>query len=384
LDLLETCEELGIQGFSEYLQPIFLENHQEWVQENLLTLEKFSSKREAFNEIRRYCLDQLCQNPDIILKSEDLGSIDKRVLLDFLSRDDLIANEIDLWNFIIKWGIAQDSSISREPPAKWPKEDFTKLRNLVNDLIPLIRFKWITSDLFYQQVRPYKWLFDGSTYETLMETYMMGNSLSSQTNTPIFQNAPLTLPKEPKARDKHANLLINGNPSYGSLISSFIDRKPFKPDYPSYVFKLVYRGTSEHFSCAAFHEKCGNLEKTLTIAKIRETGELIGGYNPEKWKIAGRNINAAYPIESKKAFIFKIDKDKIENSRVSRVQDQYNALRHKKETGPNFCDLIIYNHQKPIINYDHRFYEKELKINDGGNLEDYEVYRVFPKQTKQA
>ncbi|EXX70244.1 uncharacterized protein OCT59_029817 [Rhizophagus irregularis] len=380
LDLLETCEELGIQGFSECLQPIFLENHHGWIQENLITLEKFSSKREAFHEIQRYCLDQLCQDPDTILKSEDPGSIDKKVLLSFLSRDDLIANEIDLWNFIIKWGITQDSTISKDSPSKWPKEDFSKLKANVNDLIPLIRFKWITSDLFFQQVRPYKWLFDGDIYETLMESYMMGNSPSSQTNTPILQNPSMVLQNEPKAREKNANLIINENLKYGSLISSFIDKKPFKPEYPSYVFKLVYRGTSDHFSCAAFHEKCDNLANTLTIARIRETGELIGGYNPEKWKIAGRSVKATYPIESKKAFIFKIEKDKIENSKLSRVHDHYNALRHKKETGPNFCDLIICN-KTPTIHYEHRFYDKELKIN-GGNLDDFEVYRIFPKQTK--
>ncbi|CAG8482243.1 6532_t:CDS:2 [Rhizophagus irregularis] len=189
-------------------------------------------------------------------------------------------------------------------------------------------------NLFFQQVRPYKWLFDGDIYETLMESYMMGNSPSSQTNTPILQNPSMVLQNEPKAREKNANLIINENLKYGSLISSFIDKKPFKPEYPSYVFKLI----------------------------------------------AGRSVKATYPIESKKAFIFKIEKDKIENSKLSRVHDHYNALRHKKETGPNFCDLIICN-KTPTIHYEHRFYDKELKIN-GGNLDDFEVYRIFPKQTK--
>ncbi|GBB84720.1 hypothetical protein RclHR1_01130015 [Rhizophagus clarus] len=377
LDLLETCGKLEIQEFIEYLQPIFLEHYHGWIQENLLDLEKFSSKRESFNEIRRYCLDQLCQNPDVIFKSDDVGSIEKRVLTDFLSRDDLIADEIDLWNLIIKWGLAHDQSISREPPNKWSVDDVNKMKAVMSDLIPLIRFKWITSDLFIPQVKPYKKLFDEETFENLVDSYMLSNS---QTNTPIVQNSSMILLKEPKARDKHTSLIINENPIYKSLISSFIDKKSFKMDYPSYVFKLVYRGTSEHFSSATFHEKCDNLARTLTIARIRETGELIGGYNPEKWKLDGRSVNVTYPIESKKAFIFKIDKDKIENSKVSRVHDQFNALRYKKETGPNFSDLVIYDQKTPIF-YTHRYYEKELKI-DGENLDDYEVYRVFPKQTK--
>ncbi|CAG8744208.1 6285_t:CDS:2, partial [Acaulospora morrowiae] len=77
LDLLEAYGELGIQGFDEYLQQSFLENHGEWIRDNLLLLERFSSKHEAFRDIRNFCYDQLCQNSDIVFKPSDVTTINK-------------------------------------------------------------------------------------------------------------------------------------------------------------------------------------------------------------------------------------------------------------------------------------------------------------------
>jgi len=46
--------------------------------------------------------------------------------------------------------------------------------------------------------------------------------------------------------------------------------------YLPYEFKLLLRG----FTPKKFHELCDNIPHTITFIKIKETEEIIGGYNP--------------------------------------------------------------------------------------------------------
>src|SRR5205085_12453567 len=71
------------------------------------------------------------------------------------------------------------------------------------------------------------------------------------------------------------------------LISSWIDDRNGlydKNDVP-YEFKLIYQGTKDEFSRSVFEQKCYNIKQTVVIIKIKETGELVGGYNPVCWNI---------------------------------------------------------------------------------------------------
>src|SRR5207248_9697455 len=97
-----------------------------------------------------------------------------------------------------------------------------------------------------------------------------------------------------------------------------------------YDFELIYQGTNDGLSRSVFEQKCYNIEKTVTIIKIKETGELIGGYNPECWNIKGRSLDEQYWIRTKQSFIFKIDEDQIFNSILSRVKDPEHAICHNR------------------------------------------------------
>src|SRR6185369_2547110 len=114
------------------------------------------------------------------------------------------------------------------------------------------------------------------------------------------------------------------------LISSWIDYKDGlydKDDLP-YEFKLIYQGTKDGFTRSVFEKKCYNIEQTVTIIKIKDTGELVGGYNPVCWNIKEKPLNKWYWIETDKSFIFKIDKEQINNSILSRVLGPQWAMIH--------------------------------------------------------
>src|SRR6185369_4513145 len=93
------------------------------------------------------------------------------MFMTMLERDDLELEEIDIWDYIIKWGIGQNEELKKDIK-EWKKEDFIKLKNIIKDFISLIRFNQITSDDFFHKILPFKRVFDKKFYKELLECYL--------------------------------------------------------------------------------------------------------------------------------------------------------------------------------------------------------------------
>src|SRR5205823_3823073 len=92
------------------------------------------------------------------------------------------------------------------------------------------------------------------------------------------------------------------------LISKWINRLEITDkSTSSYEFKLLFRGSRDGLSRNKFHEICDNQSRTVTIIKVKDSSEILGGYNPIKWKSDG-----SYST-TKDSFIFSFNNDKIEN-----------------------------------------------------------------------
>ena len=137
--------------------------------------------------------------------------------------------------------------------------------------------------------------------------------------------------------------------------------------------------------------------------RLKETKELIGGYNPVCWNIKERSSDEKYWIETDKSFIFKIDENRIKNSILSRNRIPRYAIccnlrvfSEIKTDGisfheilMSFCDLNIRNstNNEPYCYYCHNcyvyIYENDLdlinKVKHVHLLEEYEVYKLVKK-----
>src|SRR5439155_21767913 len=69
-------------------------------------------------------------------------------------------------------------------------------------------------------------------------------------------------------------------------------------------------------------------KQTLVIMKLKETGEIVGGYNPVFWNLKERFLNDKYYIETSKSFIFKINEKQTDDSILSRVRKPERAIYH--------------------------------------------------------
>ena len=80
--------------------------------------------------------------------------------------------EIVIWDNLTKWGIQQTPGLRNKNINidRWSNED---LKDTLTNLIPLIRFLNISSDDFYDKVRPYEQIIPNKIYEHAMTYYFV-------------------------------------------------------------------------------------------------------------------------------------------------------------------------------------------------------------------
>src|SRR5947208_1063358 len=164
LELLEACDELCFDELIDDLQNFLIKEEKEWIQQNIIHIYEFSSKHQSFNSLQDHCNELICESPKVVLNSNNIATMEKSMLVSILKMDDLEMDEIDIWNCVIQWGSGQNKELGKNI-SEWKKDDFKKLKYILDDIIPLIRFSRISRESFYDKVDPYKMIFDGNIYE---------------------------------------------------------------------------------------------------------------------------------------------------------------------------------------------------------------------------
>src|SRR5438874_1798746 len=171
LELLEACDELNFIELIEDLQNHLLIEHEEWIQKNLVHIHEFSLKYQTFNLLQGYYNELIDDNPELLLKSGDMVSIEKSMLITILKKDDLELDETNIWDCVIQWGIGQNQEL-RKDISEWNEEDFKILKDILEDIIPLIRFNEIKSKDFSKKIRLYRKVFNEDIYEEILDYYL--------------------------------------------------------------------------------------------------------------------------------------------------------------------------------------------------------------------
>ncbi|GET50512.1 carbohydrate-binding module family 13 protein [Rhizophagus irregularis DAOM 181602=DAOM 197198] len=156
------------------------------------------------------------------------------------------------------------------------------------------------------------------------------------------------------------------------IISKWIDR--LDDMISPYEFKLLYRGSRDGLGRDNFHKICDYHSQTVTIVKVKNSEEIIGGYNPVEWKSYGGDRI------TKDSFIFSFkinDDDGSESNILSRVMINHNAIFNGSFNGPTFGDgdLIIFGFSGncSIRNS----YEKQIRRDMHFDIEECEVFEIF-------
>ncbi|RIB27298.1 hypothetical protein C2G38_2258162 [Gigaspora rosea] len=97
---------------------------------------------------------------------------------------------------------------------------------------------------------------------------------------------------------------------------------------------LQISGSKNGFTGETFHILCDNI-LGIVVVKINSTNEILGGYNPLIWKV-GSHEDATTADD----FIFSLKNGNLNESILSRVAQQSNAIRYAAiSKGPWFINL---------------------------------------------
>ncbi|CAB4440111.1 unnamed protein product [Rhizophagus irregularis] len=399
LQVLITSNELELTCLIDFILQYLIENQSEHLYRNPLKFLHILlyNYNEIFSSLKEHCINIICENPmKFLFNSTEFLLLDRSILLLILNQNFLnVKEEIQIWNYILKWGIAQmpSSQLIFKTINNWSKEETNTLKDILYDFIPLIRWKDIPLNDITNKVAPYSNILPKDFCLEIFNLHHNITSSSSSSSDSIIKNSLLISSRSPL----NSLLLTSKKLTY---ISSWIDQRDKKNYYSSknlpYSFKLLYRASRDGFDAKKFHTLCDNKGPTITIAKISKKNLLIGGYNPLDWKQNSDSIDDKNIYQTENSFLFcfgkgekkvnsdkDIDKKSIIKSRISKlikVTNPKKAIYYDPTCGPCFgggYDLGIINNK--MVSYGSLSYNginKFIKKESHLNLDDYEVFQV--------
>jgi hypothetical protein len=410
IKVLIAANELNLRELIPYLESFLIENKKTWMEQNFDLVYQISFESDSFLELQKYCTDLISKEPNKIFESPNFSSIPKKLLLTLIQNDNLRMSEIQVWEHMIKWGLAQNPELPTEP-TDFSKDEFNILKNTLQQFIPLIRFHNLTAKEFSKKVLPYKKILPKELHSDLLE-YFLDNG---NDNTPIkkseprivkprtvaeIDSVPIKKPvprtvveddnepiKNPEPRIVREIKSINIDSKiitfqHAELISKWISKFEITDKLiTSYEFKLLYRDSRD--GSGGFlnrfkkcHEICKNQYHTVTFIKVMDSNEILGGYNPIEWKFDG-----SFGVTND-SFIFSFSDGRVENFKLSRISNEKKAIFNGSsyEYGPSFgnSDLLLYQTfmNELRIHYKKSSYE-EIRGNGEMDYEDFEVFQIL-------
>jgi hypothetical protein len=171
IKILVAAGELSLYKLIVYLQSFLIENKANWMEQNFSLIYKTSFLNDSFLELQKFCTDLISEKPDKIFESHDFTSIPEKSLVSLIQNDNLQMNEIQVWKYVLKWGLAQNPELSSDP-TNFSKDDFNTLKNTLQQCIPFIRFYNLTSREFLNNVFPYKEILPEELYTDLLKCFL--------------------------------------------------------------------------------------------------------------------------------------------------------------------------------------------------------------------
>ncbi|RHZ45812.1 hypothetical protein Glove_648g3 [Diversispora epigaea] len=381
-ELMVNANKLKLKELSVKLESYLVESKASWLKTHFSFVYHSIFSSNEFKGLKKFYNDMIEKHPNLIFESEDFTSLQETTLVSILGRDDLKVEEIKIWDYVIKWGIAQNPTLPADSK-EWYNRNFKALKTTLQNCLPLIRYFHISIENIWEKMKP---------YERILEKQLWDDMIQRQ----VFPNKPvksLVLPPRRIFSTTESPFSTIINKEHIAELSSWIDRKSTTYSLESipYEFQLILRGSRDGFHPKTFWEMCHGHSYTIVIAKVAGTDEIVGGYNPLAWD----NSTGDSRIQTNDSFIFSLKNKNIQNSILSRVVNNSKALVYhhsddQNTDGPWFgnCEFILKSDVSDFTQdklcwcfYDpgySNYYEKHIRtINEKFSIVDYEVFRII-------
>src|ERR1043166_72354 len=107
------------------------------MEEHFIITQQYSSQSNNLLKLQQFCADFITKFPEKIFKSTYFTSLPDKHLVQIIKRDDLQMKEVEIWENVLKWGLAQNPSLALNPDT-WIDVDFKAMENTLQHCLPLI------------------------------------------------------------------------------------------------------------------------------------------------------------------------------------------------------------------------------------------------------
>ncbi|RHZ77482.1 hypothetical protein Glove_177g131 [Diversispora epigaea] len=387
-DLMLVADEFEFEELSNKLETLLIETKGSWLRTHFSLIYHFIFSRTNFKKLENFCNDIVVKYPNLIFDTDDFTSLEESALVSLLKRNDLQMEEIKIWDYIIKWGIAQTSTLPTNLD-DWTKENFLALKTTLQQCLPHIRYFHLSSIEVLDKIEPYKKILDKQIWKEINQPLIAPERPVKSIILPPRSVLVTELP--PRAEESFSAIISE---EHAAEISTWIDRKTTAYTLTNipYKFELILRATRDGFAPQTFWNLCRDHTRTVVIIKVKGTDEIVGGYNPSAW-----DDDYIYKwVITYDSFIFSLKNGNIQNSIISRVKDPLYAIfkydKKNKHYGPRFgLDFEMYSNKSKVA-LDSRcccrnksiYYEKPIRastLSEYFSIIDYEVFKIVKKTT---
>ncbi|CAG8546202.1 2453_t:CDS:2, partial [Scutellospora calospora] len=346
--LLIASSDLKLSDLIDHLQNYFLTNDTEWIRANILRLLYLTFTHPSYSRLSKFCQSTFNTQFTQIFSSSEFLNLEEQFLINIIERNDLQIDEIVIWEAVLRWGIGKLPCLI-EDVKKWTNKDFNKLRKVVKNLLPHIRFFNISGLDHRTKIRPFKKILGKELREEIKDFFFARISptkfrqlpprfienLSNENRIQIINQA------SNNSDVNHVNF-VNVNTTNSVIIgekgfakiASWIDKKQpvyaYAPAEIPYDFRLLYRGSRDGvINVKKFHERCGNQGATVIIIKIAESTRVLGGYNPESW------LNENVWGKRMFSFIFSMENGRNDENNGKDAGNKIELENQSNSTGTN-------------------------------------------------
>lgn len=371
IDILIASDEFMLSEFISSIELYLIEKRSDWLRSNIESVILICSRHSTMSKLWDYCLEEFCDVPQMIFNSPNLNEC---LMTSFIQRNDINMDEIEIWDNLIRWGKAQltpklNLDVSRDV-TKYSVDDFTALGKVIIKFLPYIRFDHIYPNDFKEKVVPYKSLISIDIYEDILWKYISDSNFKlSPSSQRRFGSLDSKIIKKKQA----------------ALIASWVDQNDDTYTYNTmpYKFVLEIRGTRDGFSYETFKSKGDNKYNTIIVARVKDSKEVIGGYNPYYWK-HDRTSSVDFWRPETRSFIFSFPNgETTDNANLSRINPCYAkyAMYIRKIGGPEFGNQDFYMSDqfdsKTGVRCKKTYYSKKIRDSEESfAVDEYELFRL--------
>ncbi|GBC09991.1 hypothetical protein RclHR1_09260005 [Rhizophagus clarus] len=185
IKILVVSSELSLQELITHLQLFLIENKKNWMEQNFNLIYRTSFENDSFLKLQNFCSELMIKEPEKIFNSIDFISLSEKCMIALIQRDNFRVNTIQVWEHVLKWGVAQNPELPTDP-SSYSKDDFN----------------------FVDKVYPYKKVIPKELRDKLIKDFIIQPNNNQSNITKEFDSMAMSRKQKHLSIEKDFNVVI--------------------------------------------------------------------------------------------------------------------------------------------------------------------------------